>query len=96
MRSTLILLSLAAFYLVTITLASDLTSHDLREQGWLFPKKSAEPFWSVWGAHQLGRVHWLRVVPSLEDTVGSGTGTSGCITGDDGEGVGNADVYGSA
>jgi len=31
----------------------------LREQGWLFEKKAAEPFWSVWSKHEFGRVHWL-------------------------------------
>jgi hypothetical protein len=29
----------------------------LREQGWLFEKKAAEPFWSVWSKHEFGRVH---------------------------------------
>ena len=36
----------------------------LREQGWLFEKKAAEPFWSVWSKHALGRVHWLRTFPT--------------------------------
>ena len=45
----------------------------LREQGWLFEKKAAEPFWSVWSKHALGRVHWLRTFPGLADTVGTCT-----------------------
>ena len=47
--------------------------HWLREEGWLFQKKDAEPFWSVWTKHQLGRVHWLRTFPGLADTVGTCT-----------------------
>ena len=42
-------------------------------QGWLFEKKAAEPFWSVWSKHALGRVHWLRTFPGLADTVGTCT-----------------------
>ena len=28
-----------------------------RSQGWLFEKKEAEPFWSVWSKHSLGKVY---------------------------------------